>query len=266
MTTPDLRESNMTSRPHPFAPEQAMVLEISAETLDEQLIVGFDSKDGRSRPFNLLRSQIARYIDEAGAKMIGMTSATPAAGKTFVSCNLAAAMSQIEKRSIILCDLDLRRGSILDRFRANVPTDLGMYLRGEEEDWTKAIYRINDTGLFILPSVASLAGSSELLSGSKFANLIAGLRALPDEFTIVCDLPPVFANDDAMLCTRELDGYLMVVEHGRTTAMQVKESIALLEPSECLGTILNRYQGGFADDYGYGYGDSYGLKSYGKTK
>jgi hypothetical protein len=27
--------------------------------------------------------------------------------------------------------------------------------------------------------------------------------------------------------------------------------------------VLNRYQGGIADAYGYGYGDTYGLRDYG---
>ena len=50
--------------------------------------------------------------------------------------------------------------------------------------------------------------------------------------------------------------------HGQTTGKQVRESIELLKPARCIGTVLNRYQGGIADDYGYGYGDPYGLKNY----
>jgi Mrp family chromosome partitioning ATPase len=205
-------------------------------------------------------------MDETGSRLIGITSATPAAGKTFLSANLSAALSQIENRKIILCDFDLRRGSVMDRFQCDVPIDLSKYLTGEVDDWTKALYRVNDSGLFILPTVASMRGSSELLSGQRFANLIAGLRSLSEEYVVICDLPPVFANDDTMLSMRELDGYLMVVEHGRSTKNQIKESMAMLQPSTCIGTVLNRYQGGFGDDYGYGYGDTYGLKEYGKVK
>lgn len=262
----NVKDAPMTEPKHTFDADKAMVLTIGEDVLDEQLIVGFNSSDGRSRPFNLLRTQLTQFIEETGARLIGITSATPAAGKTFLSSNLAAAMSQIETRKVMLCDFDLRRGSILSRFPAEVPVDLGMYLRGEEEDWTKAVYRVNETGLFVLPSIASLRGSSELLSGTRFADLIAGLRALPDDFLVICDLPPVFANDDAMLCMREIDGYLLAVDHGRTTKGQVTETLNLLEPATCIGTILNRYQGGFADDYGYGYGDPYGLKEYGKRK
>ena len=54
-----------------------------------------------------------------------------------------------------------------------------------------------------------------------------------------------------------------VVDHGTTTRKQLTQTIELLDPAPCLGTVLNRYQGGFADPYGYGYGDTYGLKHYG---
>ena len=64
------------------------------------------------------------------------------------------------------------------------------------------------------------------------------------------------------LGTDYLDAYLLIVDHGRSTARQIEESFALMAPARCIGTVLNRYQGGIADDYGYGYGDTYGLKDY----
>jgi hypothetical protein len=66
-----------------------------------------------------------------------------------------------------------------------------------------------------------------------------------------------------MLSMRYLDAYLLVVDHGRTTARQIDETLALMAPAQCIGTVLNRYQGGIADAYGYGYGDTYGLRDYG---
>jgi Mrp family chromosome partitioning ATPase len=45
-----------------------------------------------------------------------------------------------------------------------------------------------------------------------------------------------------------------VVDAGKTTKNQVKEALAMMQPTSCLGTVLNRYRGGLADSYGYGYG------------
>mgnify|MGYP003581462716 CR=1 FL=1 len=50
-------------------------------------------------------------------------------------------------------------------------------------------------------------------------------------------------------------------QEGRTTPKQVKDTLNLLAPAVCAGSILNRYKAGLiGDDYGYGYGhhQSYG--------
>lgn len=78
---------------------------------------------------------------------------------------------------------------------------------------------------------------------------------------ILFDLPPAFADDDTMICLEHLDGYILVVEASRTTSKQVEQTIEILSPSPCIGTVLNRYEGGLADPYGYGYGYG-GYESY----
>lgn len=232
---------------------------------DERRVFGFNEADENTRPFHLLRTQITRMIDESGHRLIGITSATPAAGKTYISLNLAAAMASLNNRPVVLCDLDLRRGSVREAFDSEPTNDLSAFLRGETAQWIDALYQVEETGLYVLPSKPKPRGSSALLSTPTFQELIAGLRGLPDDFIVLVDLPPVFASDDALLTASRLDGYLMVVEYGRNTAEQVREAVRLLEPTPCLGTILNRYKGGLFDSYGYGYGDPYGLKNYGRN-
>src|SRR5690606_13861293 len=155
-------------------------IEIPQDQLAEQLIVGFDGLDARSRPFNLLRTQLTKKLDQNGWRMLGVTSATPAAGKTFTSVNLAAALSMMDGRSVLLCDLDLRRGSILKQLGVTVPVTLNEYLFGERDDWTSSLYRINDNRLFILPTQGAMRDSSSVCGSDRFAHLVAQLRALPD--------------------------------------------------------------------------------------
>lgn len=237
-------------------------IDLSPEELDQRLIVGFDSLDPRSRPFNLLRTQFSKVLAAAKWNLIGLTSATPSAGKTFTSLNLAAALSRTENRPIILCDFDLRRGSIARQIGLKPEVALDDYLRGKIADWKEALLAFNSDKLLLLPVRASNVQSGEFLAGEVFANMMADLLALSKTHLILCDMPPVFANDDAMLTAKFLDAYLFIVDHGRTTKRQIEEALALLAPTPCLGTVLNRYSGGFADDYGYGYGDAYGLRVY----
>lgn len=234
---------------------------ITAAALGEA-IVGFRSRDERSRPFNLLRTQIIRLAAE-GVRVIGITSATPRVGKTFVACNLAASLARLPEWQTVLFDLDMRRGSVAERF--NIPVERGIteYLAGETDDLADLAWGIEGQRLAIYPAAVRRVLSSELLASSRFQDLVAGMRALPGQSVVLLDLPPVFANDDAMIVGELIDGYLMVVEDGVTTAKQVRDSMRLMKSVRCLGTVLNNYVKGFGGgDYGYGYGKGSGYADY----
>jgi Mrp family chromosome partitioning ATPase len=259
-STPVSRDS---VRPLILPTDQLPSLTLSREALDEKRIVGFNNRDRRSRAYHLLRAQLIKIMARNNWRMIGITSATPDAGKTFTSVNVAAALAATAGTTVMLCDLDLRRGSIWDTFGNPTETGLNDYLEGKIEDAADLAHRINDSKLVVVPTIRSNAPSTELLTSDRFRSFIERLRAMPQDVLMVFDLPPVFADDDAIMCMQYLDAYLLVVDHGVSTARQIEEAIRLLDPAPCLGTVLNRYKGGFADPYGYGYGDRYGMKSYG---
>lgn len=229
-------------------------VDLDDATLAAGGIVGFAARDLRARPFALLRSQIQRRLNRKQARLIGVTSAGPGEGKSFLSLNLAAALARVSEAPVYLVDLDLRRGSLAAALGQMPATGVSDVLSGNQNDLASSGWRIANSNLAVFPTRPIEEGSAELLAGESFARFVAGLRALPDDSIILCDLPPVFAGDDAMITLERLDGYLLVVDSGKTTVKQVAHAIQLLEPTPCLGTILNRYQGGVADHYGYNYG------------
>ena len=241
--------------------EASRSVEQSASTMSG--VVGFDSSDRRSRPFNMLRAQIFKMMRAKGTKIIGVTSATPQVGKSFIATNLAASLSKMPGTRTLLFDLDLRRGSIAEQF--SIPDGLGInsFLSGEIDTLGAASYDVSDTGMTVYPSFRTGASSAELLAGSRFRSLVAAMRGLPKSVICICDLPPAFANDDAAIVLREIDGYLFVVEEGKSTPHQVRDAIDLLKPASCLGTVFNRYHGGIGgDDYGFGYGRQHDYEAY----
>ena len=84
--------------------------------------------------------------------------------------------------------------------------------------------------------------------------LIEAMRATNENVLCLCDLPPAFANDDVAIVMQVIDAYLLVVEEGVTTAKQVRDVIEMLKPSPCIGTVLNRYNGGLGGGGDYGFG------------
>ncbi len=253
-------QSSFASRPLPTSSPTRNILNggASAHTIDASALpslFGFNSRDRRSRPFNLLRMQVTKIMKARDWQVIGVTSPAPRVGKTFMATNLAASLSRIPGIQTLLFDLDLRRGSVSQSFGIPAGAGINSFLSGEINSLEAAAYRVLGTGLTIYPSFPSNESSAELLAGERMRALVQAMRSLPENFVCICDLPPVFANDDAAIVLREIDAYLLIVEEGTTTANEVRDAISVLQPSPCMGTVLNRYNGGIGgSDFGFGYG------------
>ena len=218
--------------------------------LNEKLI-GFSDGDVRARPFKLLRTTLGRHLAQSEAQVIGITSASPHAGKSFVASNLAAAMSNIATNNIILADLDLQRASVADIFELERSIGVTEFLLGETEILRDVARQVENTGLTIFPTFRRRLNSAELIASERFAMLVSNLKTFGEKPTIICDLPPLFVSDDAMLASQHLDGVIMVVEQGVTTKKQLEASLQLIYPAKLIGTVFNRYSGSFGDPYGY---------------
>lgn len=230
----------------------------SPAALEANHIVAFDNRDIRSRPFNIMRTRVLKQMDLQKMRMIGVTSPAPTAGKSLISLNLAAAIARLNDQPVILADLDLRRGSLAQALDLQFEHGVTDVLEGRLDSIEQIAVQIADTPLIVLPSHVTADDSSALLSGPRFEALIDWLRLQAQQAVVIVDLPPVFANDDAMILMERLDGYLMVVDSGKTTARQVRDALELLRPAAPLGTVLNRYEGGMLDSYGYGANSAYG--------
>lgn len=221
-------------------------------------LIGFAEGDVRARPFKLLRTMLGRQLFEDRANLIGITSASPHAGKSFTASNLAAAMSRIASQRVVLADFDLQRASVAEIFGITEPPGLADYLLGEV-DLSDVVHSVGDTQLTILPTLPRQLDSATLLAGERFSDLIGRWKGDPANPTVICDLPPLFVSDDAMLIANHLDGVIVVVEQGVTTKKQLEACLQLLYPVKLIGTVFNRFAGGFGDPYGYadGYGSYY---------
>jgi protein-tyrosine kinase len=252
VTKPDLR---LSSR------DETVLDRLPIFTLDRQLlrknhIVGFNNRAIETRAFNLLRTTFAKKLKAEGYRVIGITSAAPGAGKSFLTVNLGASLSFVSEGPVFLVDLDLRRASLASTIGLELDASVNDYLSGETSDLLQIGVRIKESSVAVFPAARTRKAPIDLLTGERLADMVEGLRSINDTATVLVDLPPVFADDDAMIIAEHLDAYLLVVDAGKTTKNQVKEALAMMQPSTCLGTVLNRYRGGLADPYGYGYGYS----------
>ena len=236
--------------------QSAIVLDLDQATIKSFGIFGFDSIDPRSRSFNLIRAKLTSLFRERGWRTFGVVSAASQVGKSFISANVAAALSRNPRYETTLVDLDLRRGSVSSQ--CGIAADLSMrdYLDGASDVPVPPAYAFRDQRLTILPTRAGIVRSAEMLSSERAQSLYRAMRTAPDNHLFVIDLPPVFANDDASAVIQRLDSYLLVAEEGKTSRKEIAEASALLGTERLAGVILNKYRGGIVRE-GYGVDDYY---------
>ena len=243
--------------------EQALVLATDLATVKSLGIFGFDSIDPRSRSFNLIRARLTALQRERGWRMFGMVSATSQVGKSYMSANVAAALSRNPRYETTLVDLDLRRGSVSSQCGIDAETSMRDYLDGADHVRTPPAYVFEGQRLLILPTRAGLVRSAEMLAGARAQSMFRAMRASGDNRLYVVDLPPVFANDDASTVMQRLDAYILVAEEGKTTKRELRDAAAMLGPEKMAGVILNKYRGGVMSE-GYGVEDYYN-RGYGEA-
>jgi Mrp family chromosome partitioning ATPase len=244
---------------------QAVEFAWSGPTARRQLVHGFDSRNASSRCFNLIRSKLVALQRERGWRMLGVVSATPNVGKSFVSANVAASMSRDPRFQTYLVDLDLRRGTIKDIFGIDTEVGVVEYLEQSRPSDTLTGFIPQGQELIIIPSVPGPVLSAELLASDRATALFRAMRSSDERNFFICDLPPAFANDDAAIIMEALDAYLIVTEDGKTTRREVEAAVETLGHERLAGVVLNKYRGGVVSE-GYGIDDRYAGEYYARDE
>lgn len=221
-------------------------------------IYGFNSIDPRSRSFNLVRGRLLELKRSRNIRLVGVVSATPNVGKSFVSANISASLSRDPMIRTFAVDLDLRRGSLSTQFGILPDNGLSDYL---ENGGNFEAYALDGEALTVVPTRGGLVHSAELLSSLRARDMFQEMRKSDPANIFICDLPPVFANDDAVATMAHLDAYILVTEEGLTTERELRESVEALGRQRLAGVVLNKFKGGITSD-GYG-AESYYAVGYG---
>lgn len=213
--------------------------ELNCNHLLSKRIVSHDRADPRSRPFDMLRTQILQSMGTKGAKVLGLTSPTPKCGKTLTAVNLAFSIARQPDHSVVLVDMDSHKPQIANCLGLR-PVDRGVLdvLEGQTMLQDSVVpVRAGDQRMVVLPSAAA-RGSSELMSSSAMRNLLQDLRK--DYDIVILDLPPMLSGDDVIAVLPYIDYVLLVAAVGLTKTTEVDECMRHLQPSQLLRLILNK--------------------------
>lgn len=214
-----------------------------------------------------IRHRVEREAQKYGAKVILVTSALQAEGKTTTATNLAIALAN-RKYNVLLVDGDLRNPSILPALGME-PTETGVVdVLAEKAGVDEVLMPYKDRKhLAILSGGIPIDNPTALWSNEHTEKLIHKLRDKCDY--VIIDAPPSAVVSDASLIARISDGCVYVVRQDFAEVDTLREGMEMFNGTGCklLGCVLNHAEaGGSGYGYGrYGYGKyGYGRYGYGK--
>lgn len=198
-----------------------------------------------------LRTSLHFAMMESANNAVMISGASPSAGKTFVSTNLASVIAQSHQK-VLLIDADMRKGCVHKLFNVNNDNGLSDYLVGKAK-LEDAIKPVKNAGFDFISRGQVPPNPAELLMHDRFKELLEWATKTYD--LVMIDTPPILAVTDAAIIGRYAGTTLLVARFENNTVKEIDVSIKRFEQSgvPVKGCILNGVVKKVSSYYGYGY-------------
>lgn len=243
----------------------------ATQNLDSVLCTAHKPRSPESEAYRTVRTAI--FFDARGSNhhIIQVTSPRPGDGKSTLSANLAIAVAQGGKKTLLI-DADFRRPVAHKVFGFNKPIGIASVVEGQAEP-SEALTKIECVpNLWVMACGQRPENPSELLSSKQF---LSTLEYLKEEFEfVIVDTPPLLAVSDPRAVAASVDAVVLTMRIDKEARPVAKRATEIL--NECganlVGIVVNGVGNGKKDrthyDYGaqtygynahrYGYGSAYG--------
>lgn len=193
-----------------------------------------------------VRTSVAFAFQSVNRPLLLTTSATPRAGKTYLSTALARAFAA-EGNQVVTIDGDLRRPALHERLGLPLTPGIGDLVASD----TTASHELTAQVVAVDPAITARGGRldavtagrhvpdpAEALGGETMQRALATLRVEYD--IVILDSPPVLAVADPVVLSRYADGVLVVVG-GRERRADIRRTVATLRAVDAnlVGIVFN---------------------------
>lgn len=201
------------------------------------ILTARNDKLGFNESVRLLRVRIERELAKRGGKVIMVTSSIADEGKTTVAVNLATALAQQGKETLLV-DCDLRNPSIGAALGQNSDRGFSEYLRGECE-LKDIFFRLRTDNLYAVFGGKAVSGKDGVLSRKTASEFLSGARQAFDY--VILDTPPSAWMSDAAEIGALADGIVLTVRQDFASRQQILEGVQVLGDSgqPIIGCVLN---------------------------
>jgi polysaccharide biosynthesis transport protein len=188
--------------------------------------------------YRVLRTNLIFSSAETTGRVMLVTSANPAEGKTTTLANLAVALAQ-NGAKVLAVDADLRRPTLNQHFAVLKTPGLTDLIVGKAPA-SQAIHSTKIEGLQLLPCGYLPPNPAELLGSPMMKQILEALRAHYE--WVLIDAPPLLAMADAPVLCPLVDGVVMVIAAESATKPAVIRAIDQVTSvgGKVAGLVLNK--------------------------
>ncbi|AHX13146.1 tyrosine protein kinase [Dyella jiangningensis] len=218
----------------------------------EHVLVEDSPKDLAAEALRSLRTSLHFARLEAKNNVLMISGASPGAGKTFVSANLAAVVAQTGQR-VLLIDGDMRIGVVHKILGGRAEIGLSELISGQV-DMAGAIRQAESPStLHYITRGKIPPNPSELLMNARFSALLDHLK--PKYDLIIIDTPPILAATDAAVIGHHSGTGLLVARFGLSQTRELALAKQRFEQNgvSIKGAIFNAVEKRSRGYYAYAY-------------
>lgn len=219
-----------------------------------RLVILSDPRSPNADRIRYLRMHLRSFWKAGRLKTLVVTSAQPKDGKSTISLNLAAALSEQGKHSVLLVETDLHQPALAQNLKLRPRPGVAEILEDGRDPFS-LITRLEPLQIHLLQAGTPRRNASDLVQSDAFAKLVESLK--PHFDWILFDTPPVEVLTDPLAIARLTDGVLFVVRADETPKKAVERAIEQIGPRRIVGLVLNAADGldQLYSKYGRYYGD-----------
>lgn len=236
---------------HLRMPVLGVVPRLKKETTAEALA---DPRSAFSEAYRSVRTALQFSTDNGVPRVLLITSASAAEGKSTSALTLARNFAQLGKR-VLLIEADLRNPSLHRVLGVRSETGLSSLLAGAASA-SQVIMDTDDERLKLILAGPLPPNPAELLSGSRLLSMLTVAAEKYDQ--VIIDGPPVLGIADAPILSNVVSGTLLVVQSGSTRIKTAQAALKRLAAARAhvIGGLLTQYDAKVAG-YGYDYESYY---------
>jgi len=185
----------------------------------------------------LLKSNLDFFGVDLPAKTILVTSPSQGNGKTTLAINLALAMSQADRKTVLV-DADLRRPAVHKGLNIPIKPGLTELIRGNLP-LQDAIRVWNEDKVEVIVAGGQIPNITDVTGSKRIGSILSDLKDIYE--VVIVDAPPLVISDAYNLASK-VDGVILVMVPGETREEQAKAMKDQLKRAgaKVIGVVFNK--------------------------